>query len=101
MEIDVSSEGDEVVLAVAGEVDAHNCQTLGEAVLSAASDAGSHTVVIDAGALAFIDSSAISELLRVREALIEKGGHLAMRNTGQSVRRVLEITGLLDTFEID
>lgn len=100
MEITTSTEGSEVVLSVAGEVDAHNCQELGAAALAAADQAGSATLVIDAAELGFIDSSAISELLRVREQLTERGGSLTLRNAGASVRRVLEITGLLDTFDV-
>ncbi|MGY6501526.1 MAG: STAS domain-containing protein [Acidimicrobiales bacterium] len=100
MEITTSTEGSQVVLSVAGEVDAHNCQELGAAALAAADEAGSATVVVDATDLSFIDSSAISELLRIREELTERGGSLALRNLGSSVRRVLEITGLLDTFDV-
>jgi anti-sigma B factor antagonist len=56
--------------------------------------------VVDAAGLAFIDSSAISELLRVRQELGDKGIELTIDNAGSSVRRVLEITGLLDTFGV-
>jgi anti-sigma B factor antagonist len=56
--------------------------------------------VVDAGGLSFIDSSAISELLRLREHLGEGGGSLTLSNVQPSVRRVLEITGLLETFGV-
>ena len=100
MEITTSTDGSEVVLSVAGEVDAHNCQELGAAAFTAADQANSAAVVIDATELTFMDSSAISELLRIREELTERGGSLTLRNLGSSVRRVLEITGLLDTFDV-
>jgi anti-sigma B factor antagonist len=57
-------------------------------------------VVIDAAGLGFIDSSAISELLRVRQVVVDNGGDVSIVNAGASVRRVLEITGLLDTFGV-
>ena len=99
MDISVETDGSLVTVKVGGEVDAHNCSELGEAILAAAPD-DSPKVVLDAGELGFIDSSAISELLRIREELTERGGSLALRNLGSSVRRVLEITGLLDTFDV-
>ena len=99
MDISVETSGTDVVVAVTGEVDAHNCSELGDAILSAATGANP-AVVIDAAELGFIDSSAISELLRVRQSIDERGGTLTIRNAGTSVKRVLEITGLLDTFGV-
>lgn len=99
MEIKVDTNDSTVNVAVAGEVDAHNCAELGEAILAALPES-SADVVIDAEALGFIDSSAISELLRVRQAVDDAGGVLSIQNAGPSVRRVLEITGLLETFDV-
>lgn len=99
MNINVDRDGTQLTVGVTGELDAHNCAELGEAVLRAA-DSEVDRVVIDAAELSFIDSSAISELLRVRQDLVDRGGELVIQNTGSSVRRVLEITGLLDTFGV-
>ncbi|MFP3905791.1 MAG: STAS domain-containing protein [Acidimicrobiales bacterium] len=99
MNINVDRDDAHVVVTIEGELDAHNCAELGETVLGAtAPDARS--VVIDASDLGFIDSSAISELLRVRQELVDRDGELTIRNAGSSVRRVLEITGLLETFGV-
>ena len=98
MEIKVDSNGSQVTVAVIGEVDAHNRSELGEAILA---DLPSEaTVVIDATDLGFIDSSGISELLRVRQVVDEAGGTLSIQNAGPSVKRVLEITGLLESFDV-
>jgi anti-anti-sigma factor len=98
MDITVDTDGSQVTVAVAGEVDAHNCAELGEAIVSSSAGLSDPDVTIDANDLGFIDSSAISELLRVRQELDGRGGSLTITNAGPSVRRVLEITGLLDTF---
>lgn len=98
MEIQVDTNDSQVSVAVAGEVDAHNCHQLGEAILGALPQGAD--VVVDASDLAFIDSSAISELLRVRQVVDESGGSMSIQNAGSSVRRVLEITGLLETFDV-
>lgn len=99
MNINVDRDGSQLTVGVSGELDAHNCTELGEAILRAA-DSDVHRVVVDAAELTFIDSSAISELLRVRQELVDRDGELVIHNTGSSVRRVLEITGLLDTFGV-
>jgi anti-sigma B factor antagonist len=100
MNIEVTDSGDPTVVAVAGEVDAHNCSELGAAIIAATGDA-SASVVLDAAELAFIDSSALSELLRVSKLLDERGGSISIVNAGASVHRVLEITGLLATFGLE
>lgn len=99
MDVTVAVDGSQVVVTPVGELDAHNCGELGEA-LTAATDADNADVVVDAAGLSFIDSSAISELLRLREQLSDQGGSLTLINVQPSVRRVLEITGLLDTFGV-
>lgn len=98
MEIKVDSNGSQVTVAITGEVDAHNRGELGDAILVALPPAAQ--VIIDATDLAFIDSSGISELLRVRQVIDEAGGTLSIQNAGTSVKRVLEITGLLETFDV-
>lgn len=85
-----------IYAAVSGEVDADNCAEMGTRLLQDGTSTAE--MVVDVSALEFIDSSGISELLRVREAMIEAGGSLALRDATDNVRRVLEITGLTDTF---
>lgn len=98
MEIKVDNNGTQVNVTITGEVDAHNCSQLGAAILADLPD--KPAVVIDASGLSFIDSSAISELLRVRQVVTDADGTLAIHNAGTSVKRVLEITGLLETFDV-
>lgn len=99
MDITVTTEGALTTVKVSGEVDAHNCSELGEAILTEA-PADGPKVSIDASDLGFIDSSAISELLRVRNELETRRGSLTIDNASSTVKRVLEITGLLETFGV-
>jgi anti-anti-sigma factor len=100
MDVTVTVEGSNVRVSPVGELDAHNCGELGEALRTAAKDTSGADAVVDASELSFIDSSAISELLRLREELAADGGSLKLVDVQPSVRRVLEITGLLDTFGV-
>jgi len=84
-----------IQVAVSGEVDADNCAEMGAGLLP--NGASAAEMVVDVSALAFIDSSGISELLRVREAMTEAGGSMVLRDPSDNVRRVLEITGLTET----
>jgi anti-anti-sigma factor len=84
------------VVAVFGEVDADNCGEFRTAILERAPEG--EQVVVDLSGLSFIDSSGISELLRIASTLDEQGRTLTIHDPSPAVQRVLEITGLLDHF---
>lgn len=88
-----------IVASISGEVDADNCAEVGEALLDGG--ATSAAMTLDTSELAFLDSSGISELLRIHDAYVAAGGSFVLSNPTDNVRRVLEITGLLETFGID
>ncbi len=94
----IVSEGSETQsrAALSGEVDADNCSEMSASLSQAG--ALSAQLIVDVSGLAFIDSSGISELLRIRESMLEAGGSLILVKPTANVRRVLEITGLTDTF---
>jgi len=83
-------------VAIVGEVDADNCADMGAELLGAGPDAVS--LDVDVSALGFIDSSGISELLRVREIKVAAGASMTLLYPTDSVSRVLEIPGLSETF---
>lgn len=91
-----AKEGDRWELAVNGEVDADNCDELLAAVLNTTSQSG--PLYLDLSELAFIDSSGISALLKIKSELETRGHTLQLQAPTESVHRVLEITGLLEAF---
>jgi anti-sigma B factor antagonist len=97
--VNVSQQGNRLTALVEGEVDADNCQELGAGIEPALTD-GVDTLVIDASRLAFIDSSGITELLRIRDLMKDRGGVCRIQEPTEHVRRILEITGLGDVFAI-
>lgn len=100
MDLSVSVDDGAATLHVAGEVDAHNCDQLGAALEAEAGDAELRRIVVDASELQFIDSSGISALLSLRERVTDVGGSFELRHPTPAVRRVIEITGLIDTFGV-
>lgn len=99
MNVDVSHRGSQLVATVQGEVDADNCSAIGATVEPALTD-DVDTLVIDAAGLTFIDSSGITELLRIRDVMRDRGGSCRIENPTDQVRRILEITGLGDAFAV-
>jgi anti-anti-sigma factor len=77
-----------VTVEVVGEVD----MTTADAMFQAATRDRAATVTLDLRGVSFFDSAAINRLVRLAERY---GGSLTVLPSAQ-VRRVLEITGLID-----
>lgn len=97
MNVELIEESNRTVAVVTGEVDADNCAGFGSSLLAAVGT----DLIIDCSALSFIDSSGISELLRVRQELQDNGRTLTVSEPSAAVHRVLEITGLLSVLGLD
>lgn len=101
LSMDRTTSGDEVVLRVAGELDPHTSPQLDEAFDEVATQGGVKRVVLDASGVQFIDSSGLRVLLAADDALASAGIRLAIRSPSESVRRLLEITDLLEHFDVE
>ena len=97
MDIRMVDDGEAVRAVVSGEADADNCSELGAALLG---DDARGPLRVDLSALSFLDSSAVSELLRIQQELAERDIEMSIVDPSPAVHRVLEITGLLDLFGI-
>lgn len=62
--------------------------------------AGAPDVIIDAERLAFCDSSGLSAFVQIANRLEPAAGRLAIANPNGMVRRVLEMSGLIDAFVV-
>lgn len=96
MNVLITREDNSVVATVRGEMDADNCAAFGTNILDGTDEV--ETLVVDLSGLTFIDSSGISELLRVSETATGRGQRFEVRQPSPTVYRVLEITGLLSHF---
>lgn len=100
LEVSVEQAADGAVLALAGEMDSHNCGSVADAIDREFPSSLPGHVRVDAAGLQFIDSSGINALLQLREQLAARGGRLTVTGATPTVRRVLEITGLLDVLGV-
>lgn len=87
------------VLAVVGEIDLAVAPMLREALGDLVS-AGRHDIYVDLIDATFIDSIALGVLVGARDACREAGGELHLVVSEPRIMRVLEITGLVKTFDI-
>jgi anti-sigma B factor antagonist len=88
---------DPAVVKLTGELDLLAAPQL-EVCLVALRAEGAHDIRLDLSGLSFCDSSGISALLKASKQCRKSGGHLSIASPQAAVRRVLEITGLLDYF---
>jgi anti-anti-sigma factor len=91
----VSSGHDDVILAVAGEIDISNAEELVDGVRSLV-DGAEGEVVLRLQDCGFIDSIGIKALIVLARELQTRGQTLVLSGLNGEPRRVFEITGLLD-----
>jgi anti-sigma B factor antagonist len=87
------------VLKVDGDLDlatAPELLSMGLALIQA----GAPDVIVDAERLGFCDSSGLSAFVQIANRLEPAEGRLAIANPNSMVRRVLEMSGLIDAFVV-
>jgi anti-anti-sigma factor len=84
--------GDCAVVCVAGEIDLASSHTLVSETVTAMLD-HSPRVIIDLGAVTFVDSSGVDALLEAHDLAKAAGGWVRIAAAGRSVWKVLRLTG--------
>lgn len=93
----VSVEGDQLVIALSGEIDISNAEGLPAALLAATN--GDPKVVIDIADVTFLDSSGLRAILMCEASLSRSDVVLKVRNPSPQARHVFEITQLVHLLE--
>ena len=98
MPLHVASSGqkDLAVVTVTGDLDLVTAPQLTDEAMALV-DGGANHVVIDVSGLDFCDSSGLSAFARIANR-IQPGGRLALVGPQPIVRRVLEVSGLIEVF---
>jgi anti-anti-sigma factor len=96
--IEVSKQGDAVVVRLGGELDLSTAGEVRRALFDSAT-ASSGRVVVDLAEVEFMDSTALAILLEVRGRLRE-GERLLLAAPGLEARRALELSGLDRYFSV-
>jgi anti-sigma B factor antagonist len=87
------------VIALQGDLDLSSAPELTTLGLNLV-DAGAPDVIIDAARLDFCDSSGLSAFVQIANRLSKTHGHLAIAAPTSVVRRVLEMSGLVQAFVV-
>lgn len=96
----VTATGDEVTVALAGELDLSSAPTFG-LVLADAVDTKPARVNIDLALLTFLDSSGIKCIVNANRAAAEFGCRIAVQHPSDMAAQVLTICGLDDLLLAD
>ena len=97
--LSTSAVGDLAVVTVGGEVDLDTASQLGDHALDAVRDVSPH-VVLDLTGVTFMDSTGLKVLLSVQRRAELAGGSFGVAGPSRSVRKILALTGLDQTFAI-
>ena len=97
MNITVSADAGVVRMYVAGELDMATADDLRHALHQAITQPGTTTILIDVDQVSFCDSSGIEVLDRAYGEASDAVICLRLVNPQPAVRRVLDLTGLLQT----
>jgi anti-anti-sigma factor len=83
-------------VAVSGEVDLATAEVLRDRLLGVLRDEAPTMLGVDLAGVTFLDCTGISALVAVRNAAVRAGRQIRVTHAQPIVRRVLDLTGLLD-----
>jgi anti-sigma B factor antagonist len=89
---------DGICVAVAGEVDIDSAPRMRRALAAAVREASQ--VVVDLGAVTFLDSSGLSALIATQQGADAAGVTLRLQHVPPAVLRLLTMTGVSSLFDI-
>jgi anti-sigma B factor antagonist len=95
----VTGEGT-CTLILTGEADLACAPQILELGLASLSGPQTSTLILDLGAITFIDSTAIGAFVALRNSAIETGKELVVTNVPARVLRIMTIAGLNTVFDI-
>lgn len=89
------------LVKVVGEVDLASAQQLRQAGREAVAAAAGRRVAVDLREVTFLDSTGVGALVDIANTAAASEVHVVLRSAPERVRRILEITGLLDRFTLE
>jgi anti-anti-sigma factor len=89
------------LLVIAGEIDVACAGEVREAGLKLLAGTDCSRLTVDLMDVTFMDSTALSALIEIRNAADQRGTAVALLDVAPNVLRVLTITGLDQIFEIE
>jgi len=91
---------DPAVIALSGDIGIADAAAIWDRVRRVLST-GHRELVLDLGAVTFMDSTGLGTLLRIANECPPRGIRLTLRAVSPQVRRLMEVTGTQDIFTVD
>jgi anti-anti-sigma factor len=98
--IDPAATDDTVALTLVGELDPATAPQLEREALAALFSATPSELVLDFEQVSFMDSAGVRALISLHHTMRERDGTLVLVNVPATPRRILEVSGLTDRFEL-
>jgi anti-sigma B factor antagonist len=99
VELNIGSYGGHAVVALCGDLDLADAPAVASHLIAAAAQFGP-SIIVDLAGLEFIDACGLGMLVRVLKRTRESGGDMCLAAPRRGVRRLLEITGLIDVLPV-
>lgn len=99
VDVSIRDAGSQAVVVLRGELDLAGTPGAGSHLIAAVAACGP-SVIVDLAALEFLGYGGLGVLLRVLKWARATGGEMSLAAPQQQVRRVLDITGLIDVFPV-
>ena len=99
MNVTIEKCGDELIAALAGEIDHHNSKQIREAIDAELERGGYKLVTFDLESVSFMDSSGIGIVLGRYKVVSKGGGRLRIINANRRVERILRMAGIFSIAE--
>ncbi len=100
VEIEIWQAAGGTVIRLAGDVDMASSPVLRQAILDLLRDRSGTTIVVNMGGVEYIDSSGVASLVEGLQQARRSRGKLRLACLNDGPRDVLELTRLLDLFEV-
>jgi anti-sigma B factor antagonist len=94
------SQGDHIVLSLAGEIDLYTAPRLQSELAAVLTGSGPVQIVVDMSGVDFCDSTGMNVLLAAHRHAREGGGDLSLAAPRVAVRKILQVTGLEAVFTV-
>ena len=94
MNVTIEKCGDELIAALAGEIDHHNSKQIREAIDAELERGGYKLLTFDLESVSFMDSSGLGVVLGRYKLLKERGGSMRIRGASRPVGRILKMAGV-------
>ena len=94
MEISAKHQGNQLELALTGELDHHGAKGLLACLEQEIQRSLPMVLVLDFSGVTFMDSSGIAVVMRARQRMRELGGSVALHHVAPQPRKVFEAAGI-------